>query len=108
MVPLLKFYFHDDCRIAAAECLPYLIDCARIQGEGMYALIRSGLFGIAARKTLLEISTNRYTTKFILYLLHHHEKIMGSTLGLSSNLSRFRFQVKTLKRLKRTLPLYVI
>ena len=45
MVPLLKFYFHDDCRIAAAECLPYLIDCARIQGEGMYALIHSGLFG---------------------------------------------------------------
>jgi len=33
MVPLLKFYFHDDCRIAAAECLPYLIDCAKIQGQ---------------------------------------------------------------------------
>ena len=53
MVPLLKFYFHDDCRIAAAECLPYLIDCARIQGEGMYALIRSGLFGVTVRKTPL-------------------------------------------------------
>ncbi|KAF6021838.1 hypothetical protein EB796_019853 [Bugula neritina] len=32
MVPLLKFYFHDDCRIAAAESLPYLLDCAKIQG----------------------------------------------------------------------------
>ncbi|KAK3095190.1 hypothetical protein FSP39_011221 [Pinctada imbricata] len=33
MVPLLKFYFHDDIRIAASESLPYLIDCAKIRGE---------------------------------------------------------------------------
>ncbi|XP_013418000.1 importin-5-like isoform X1 [Lingula anatina] len=33
MVPLLKFYFHDDCRIAAAESLPFLLDCARIRGD---------------------------------------------------------------------------
>ncbi|XP_064638859.1 importin-5-like [Lineus longissimus] len=33
MVPLLKFYFHDVVRIAAAESLPYLIDCARIRGD---------------------------------------------------------------------------
>ncbi|XP_074657622.1 importin-5-like [Tubulanus polymorphus] len=33
MVPLLKFYFHDVVRIAAAESLPYLIECARIKGE---------------------------------------------------------------------------
>ncbi|ESP04937.1 hypothetical protein LOTGIDRAFT_184912 [Lottia gigantea] len=33
MVPLLKFYFQDDVRIAASESLPYLIDCAKIRGE---------------------------------------------------------------------------
>ncbi|KAK6963036.1 Importin-5 [Biomphalaria glabrata] len=33
MVPLLKFYFNDTVRIAATESLPYLLDCAKIQGE---------------------------------------------------------------------------
>ncbi|XP_076324305.1 importin-5-like isoform X2 [Tachypleus tridentatus] len=32
MVPLLRFYFHDGVRTAAAECLPYLLECARIRG----------------------------------------------------------------------------
>lgn len=32
MVPLLKFYFHDGVRSAAAESLPYLLDCAKIKG----------------------------------------------------------------------------
>ena len=32
MVPLLKFYFHDNVRIAAAESMPYLLDCAKIRG----------------------------------------------------------------------------
>ncbi|KAK7090444.1 importin-5-like [Littorina saxatilis] len=33
MVPLLKFYFHDDVRIAASESLPCLLECASIRGE---------------------------------------------------------------------------
>ncbi|XP_064614966.1 importin-5-like isoform X2 [Liolophura sinensis] len=33
MVPLLKFYFHDDVRISAAESLPHLLECAKIKGE---------------------------------------------------------------------------
>ncbi|KAI1286009.1 Importin-5 [Halotydeus destructor] len=33
MVPLLKFYFHDDVRAAAAECLPYLLDSAQAKGN---------------------------------------------------------------------------
>lgn len=33
MVPLLKFYFHDGVRSAAAESLPYLLECAKIKGE---------------------------------------------------------------------------
>ncbi|XP_052214366.1 importin-5-like isoform X7 [Dreissena polymorpha] len=33
MVPLLKFYFHDEVRMSAAESLPYLIECAKIRGE---------------------------------------------------------------------------
>ncbi|GBP12896.1 Importin-5 [Eumeta japonica] len=32
MVPMLKFYFHDGVRTAAAESLPYLLECARIRG----------------------------------------------------------------------------
>ncbi|XP_048745456.2 importin-5-like [Ostrea edulis] len=37
MVPLLKFYFHDDIRIAASESLPFLIDCAKIRGDQFVA-----------------------------------------------------------------------
>ncbi|XP_041352900.1 importin-5-like [Gigantopelta aegis] len=33
MVPLLKFYFNDEVRVAASESLPFLIDCARIRGQ---------------------------------------------------------------------------
>jgi len=32
MVPLLKFYFHDGVRIAAAECLPYLLESGKAKG----------------------------------------------------------------------------
>merc|ERR1712165_542854 len=32
MLPLLKFYFHDEVREAAAESLPYLLECAKIRG----------------------------------------------------------------------------
>lgn len=33
MVPMLKFYFHDGVRTAAAISLPYLLDCAKIKGD---------------------------------------------------------------------------
>lgn len=33
MVPLLKFYFHDDVRVAAAESLPYLLESAKCRGD---------------------------------------------------------------------------
>ncbi|CAB3366645.1 Hypothetical predicted protein [Cloeon dipterum] len=43
MVPLLKFYFHDGVRSAAAESLPYLLECAKIKGpeflQGMWSYI---------------------------------------------------------------------
>lgn len=43
MVPMLKFYFHDGVRTAAAESLPCLLDCAKIKGpqylQGMWAYI---------------------------------------------------------------------
>ena len=32
MVPMLKFYFHDGVRTAAAESLPFLLECAKIKG----------------------------------------------------------------------------
>lgn len=40
MVPMLKFYFHDGVRTAAAESLPYLLDCAKIKGK-LLAVLRS-------------------------------------------------------------------
>lgn len=33
MVPLLKFYFHDNVRIAAAQSMPSLLECAQIRGS---------------------------------------------------------------------------
>lgn len=32
MVPMLKFYFHDGVRSAAAQSLPCLLECAKIKG----------------------------------------------------------------------------
>ncbi|KAK2719944.1 importin-5-like [Artemia franciscana] len=32
MVPMLKFYFHDGVRTAAAESLPFLLECAKARG----------------------------------------------------------------------------
>merc|ERR1712189_67828 len=40
MIPLLKFYFHDDVRIAAAESLPHLLECAKIRGDGYLQQMR--------------------------------------------------------------------
>lgn len=43
MVPLLKFYFHDGVRTAAAESLPYLLESGKAKGqaylEGMWRYI---------------------------------------------------------------------
>ncbi|EDO35645.1 predicted protein [Nematostella vectensis] len=47
MVPLLKFYFHELVRSAAAESFPYLLECAKFKGEAavrqMWAYICSDL-----------------------------------------------------------------
>lgn len=32
MIPLLKFYFHDGVRTAAAQSLPHLLESVRIKG----------------------------------------------------------------------------
>ncbi|CAF3712378.1 unnamed protein product [Adineta steineri] len=33
MVPLLRFYFHEGVRAAAAESLPLLLECAKLRGD---------------------------------------------------------------------------
>lgn len=38
MIPLLKFYFHDGVRTAAAQSLPHLLECVRIKGT--YRIIK--------------------------------------------------------------------
>lgn len=37
MVPMLKFYFHDGVRNAAAESLPWLLECATCKGPAFIA-----------------------------------------------------------------------
>ena len=39
MIPLLKFYFHDGVRSAAAESLPYLLECSRQKGPEHVAML---------------------------------------------------------------------
>lgn len=39
MVPMLKFYFHDGVRTAAAQSLPCLLECARIKGNYKSSLL---------------------------------------------------------------------
>lgn len=36
MVPLLKFYFHDNVRIAAAQSMPCLLECAETRGTSLF------------------------------------------------------------------------
>jgi hypothetical protein len=47
MVPLLKFYFHELVRSAAAESLPYLLECSKFKGDAavrqMWAYVCSDL-----------------------------------------------------------------
>lgn len=38
MVPMLKFYFHDGVRTAAAQSLPCLLDCAQIKGKSVQTI----------------------------------------------------------------------
>lgn len=33
LIPLLKFYFHEGVRLAAAQSPPYLLECAKIRGD---------------------------------------------------------------------------
>lgn len=33
MIPLLKFYFHDGVRTAAAQSLPHLLESVRLKGN---------------------------------------------------------------------------
>lgn len=42
MVPLLKFYFHDNVRIASAQSMPCLLECAETRGM-LNILILNGL-----------------------------------------------------------------
>ena len=56
MVPMLKFYFHDGVRAAAAESLPYLLECAKIRGpqyvQEMWAHICPELLKVKTIKML--------------------------------------------------------
>jgi len=40
MVPLLKFFYHDECRSSAAACCPDLVKCVAAQGEGAISQVK--------------------------------------------------------------------
>ncbi|CAA9994529.1 unnamed protein product [Nesidiocoris tenuis] len=44
MVPMLKFYFHDGVRSAAAQSLPCLLECAKVKGKAQ--ICKSGINSI--------------------------------------------------------------
>lgn len=41
MVPMLKFYFHDGVRSAAAQSLPCLLECAQIKGDKTKSVVQT-------------------------------------------------------------------
>lgn len=57
MVPMLKFYFHDGVRSAAAESLPYLLSCATIKG----AVFVQGMWNYVCPELLKAIDTEPET-----------------------------------------------
>lgn len=61
MVPMLKFYFHDGVRSAAAESLPYLLDCAKIKGptylNGMWQYICPELLKVVSTEPELDVQS---------------------------------------------------
>lgn len=46
MVPMLKFYFHDGVRSAAAQSLPCLLECAKIKGFYLFINCFKGIKNI--------------------------------------------------------------
>ena len=61
MVPMLKFYFHDGVRTAAAESLPFLLECAKIKGPAylqemwgfmLPELLKVGIFTVVIKSSV--------------------------------------------------------
>ncbi|CAG0914081.1 unnamed protein product, partial [Notodromas monacha] len=59
MVPLLKFYFHDAVRTAAADSLPHLLECGKVRGPDfvreMWNYIHPELFKALEQEPELEV-----------------------------------------------------
>lgn len=53
MVPMLKFYFHDGVRTAAAEALPELLEVAKVKGAEFVA----GMWRYMLKELLKAIET---------------------------------------------------
>lgn len=66
MVPLLKFYFHDGVRTAAAQSLPFLLEC--VQGKGpeyvkdMWHFICPELLSAITTDTEIDVAGDMYTS----------------------------------------------
>ncbi len=66
MVPMLKFYFHDGVRTAAAESLPCLLECAKIRGpqyvQEMWAYICPELLKAVEAEPELEVLAEHFSS----------------------------------------------
>ncbi|VVC43442.1 Hypothetical protein CINCED_3A008021 [Cinara cedri] len=64
MVPLLKFYFHDNVRIAAAQSLPCLLECAETRGaeylQHMWTYICPELLGAIDAEPESDVAAEMY------------------------------------------------
>lgn len=72
MVPMLKFYFHDGVRTAAAESLPFLLECAKIKGPAYL----QEMWGFMLPE-LLKVSQHSCFTQRYLYDLFYQKGHIG-------------------------------
>lgn len=79
---MLKFYFHDGVRTAAAESLPYLLECAKIKGaqylQDMWAFICPEL--LKAIETEPESEVRRRLKQQCVHILADFSRFFSSYL----------------------------
>lgn len=84
MVPHLKFYFHDGVRTAAAECLPFLIDSAKVRGNEyvnqmwnyIFPELISAIENESERDVLSELMASLDTVRIYSYFIYYPNNLI--------------------------------
>lgn len=71
MVPMLKFYFHDGVRTAAAQSLPCLLDCAKVKGT-FYNFLFTVIFSLRRENWPLVKGSQHNLSNIIISLLSNN------------------------------------